>query len=145
MRNRAARKFYCKSAACKRRGLTLLEVILAILILGLSMIALGHLVRLGSQAAVDAKNLSEAQVLCESKMSELSAGLLPLQSSSSASVESAPLWKYTIAVSTSELPGLLLVEVAVQQDPTQFNMPITYSLYRYMLDPDYQPEELSAE
>jgi len=55
------------------------------------------------------------------------------------------MWKYTVVVSTSELPGLLLVEVAVQQDPTQFNAPITYSLYRYMLDPDYQPEEVTVE
>ena len=49
-----------------RRGLSLLEVILAIAILGLSIVALGQLVRLGSQASVDAQNLNQAQVLCES-------------------------------------------------------------------------------
>jgi prepilin-type N-terminal cleavage/methylation domain-containing protein len=145
MRTRTALPLRSKSAVLTRRGLSLLEVILAIAILGLSIVALGQLVRLGSQAAVDAQNLNQAQVLCESKMSEISAGLLPRQSSSLAAIESASDWQYSVVVSTSDLPGLLLVEVAVQQDPSQFTRPMKFSLVRFMVDPDYQPDAEAAE
>lgn len=134
-----------RGTGTNRRGLTLLEVILAIAIFGVAMVALGQLVQLGSQAARDARDLAEAQVLCDTKVSELRAGILPLQSASAAEIETAPRWQYSVTVTAAELPGLLLVEVTVNQDPTQFSRPTQFTLVRYMPDPDYQPELITEE
>ena len=134
-----------RAANDHRSGLTLLEVILAIAILGIAMVALGQLVQLGSQAAGDARDLAEAQVLCDTKVSELRSGILPLQSASAAVIDTAPRWQYSVTVTAAELPGLLLVEVSVNQDPTQFSRPIQFTLVRYMPDPDYQPESIAED
>ncbi len=59
-----------------RAGLSLLEAMFAIAILGLSLAAIGRLVQLGFQAAGRARIQSQAQILCDSKMAEVAAGAL---------------------------------------------------------------------
>lgn len=54
-----------------RGGISLLEVILAIGILGASIAALSSVVMNGAAAATDAKNRSMAQLLCEQQMAQL--------------------------------------------------------------------------
>jgi type II secretion system protein I len=124
-----------------RRGITLLEVILAIVILGLSLVALGQLVRLGANAATKARDLTQAQVLCDTKISEIRAGILPLDNASNSPIDTAPDWNYSAVVTPSEQqPGLLIVVVTVTQTPTQGRTPVSFSLIRFMPDPEYQPE-----
>ena len=47
-----------------RAGLSLLEVILSIAILGLSMVAIGHLFNLGFRSATDVQMRSEGNIIC---------------------------------------------------------------------------------
>ena len=58
------------------RGFSLLEVILALGILVGAMAVLGELARHGLDSARIARDSAMAQLLCESKLSEITAGLI---------------------------------------------------------------------
>lgn len=127
-----------------RHGLSLLEVILAIAILGGALAVIGELVRLGSMSAARAENLSKAQLLADSRMAEVSCGALPLQSVSEAPCEEDADWVYSIDVSETEKIGLLYVEVVVQQDPVLYPRPLSVKLSRWIADPEYIQEIYDA-
>ena len=64
----------------RRNGLSLLEVILAIAILGGSLVVIGQLLRSGVTHALNTRLISEGNILCDAKVAELSAGVLELRS-----------------------------------------------------------------
>ena len=68
--------------ARRRGGFSLLEVILALAILVAALAVLGELVRSGVRNAQMARDLSRAQVLCESKLGEVFAGAIPAEKTS---------------------------------------------------------------
>ena len=57
-----------------RRGLSLLEVVLAIAILGMSLATIGQLIRIGARNAVMARDLATAQMYAESTLADVAAG-----------------------------------------------------------------------
>ena len=125
----------------KQRGLSLLEVVLAIAILGGSMAVLGQLINIGHSAAIDARDLSEAQILCDTKVSEVSAGVIPSTSVSDAELIEAPGWQYTLVVEKhGAIEGLLVVDCTVNQNPSEFSLPVSFRLVRLIPDPAYEAE-----
>ncbi|HRF02320.1 MAG TPA: prepilin-type N-terminal cleavage/methylation domain-containing protein [Pirellulaceae bacterium] len=126
-----------RTSRTPRRGLSLLEVILAIAILGGALAAIGELIRLGTRSALAAHELSLAHLLADTRMAEVAGGALDLESVSTATCEEAPDWVYSVTVQSSQQPGLLQVEVLVQQDPAQFAVPISYRVFRFLPDPEY--------
>ncbi|GIW92305.1 MAG: hypothetical protein KatS3mg110_0346 [Pirellulaceae bacterium] len=129
--------------AGNRDGLSLLEVILAIAILGGAMAAIGVCVRVGTQAALDARELTMAQLLCESKLAEISSGLLPAMAVSETPVEVAPDWLYSVDVQPGLQDGMLLVAVTVQRDPQYSSRPVGVTLFRWLIDPEVVAERSS--
>ena len=125
----------------RRKGLSLIEVILALAILGIALAIIGEILRQGFISASEARWRSEAQLLCDSKMAEVAAGVLPLESSSMTSIEQNPDWEYQIEVTNAEMDGLLRVQVTVQQAAVDTN-PLIFRVTRFMPDPDYDPQEL---
>ena len=124
-----------------RDGLSLLEVVLAIAVLGGAMAAIGQLINIGHSNALDARDLSEAQILCDTKISEVSAGVLPTNTVSGAPITEAPGWQYTLTVAKHDsIDGLLVVDCSVNQDPSEFSLPVSFRLVRLIPDPDYQAE-----
>ena len=121
-----------------RSGLSLLEAMFAIAILGLSLAAIGRLVQLGFQAAGRARIQSQAQMLCDAQMAEVAAGALPLEAVSTAPIEEVLGWLYSIEVQPAEQIGLLVVKVTVQQDA---DAPLGYSIVRFMPDPNFEFNE----
>jgi hypothetical protein len=121
---------------CSRAGLSLLETILAIAILGTSMAILGESVRIGTMAAADAREMTMAQLLCEGKLAELASGLQPLLPTAAAPLEVAPDWQYTVQVERSAQQGLIIVSVTVTRDASQTSRPVTVTLYRWIIDPE---------
>lgn len=121
--------------AASRRGLTLLEVILSIAIFGLAMATMGELVRLGLRAAAGARDLTKAQILCEGKMSELAAGVIPPEPVEQAPFELEPDWTYSVIVGPSGQEGLLMALVTVEQVVEDGQTPVTFTLSRWMVDP----------
>ncbi len=122
-----------------RSGLSLLEVILSIAILGGAMVVIGALVNLGYRSAAQAKIRSDANILVNTKMSEVVAGVLPLESTSAAPIEENPQWKYSVEVEEAQQLGLLLLTVYVEQ--ANAANPIGMSVVRLVPDPDYDPNE----
>ena len=62
----------------RRRGLSLLEVILAIAILGGALATIGQLIRVGARNAAEARDLTMAQLYAESEMNGIAAGWYPM-------------------------------------------------------------------
>lgn len=122
-----------------RRGLSLLEVILAIAILGTAMAVIGQLMNIGYRAAVEARLRTDAGLLCDTKMAELAAGVLEIKAVTEQPITEAQGWNYTIDVQTGLQLGLLVVTVTVNQVTTEAADPISMSIVRFLPDPDYDP------
>jgi type II secretion system protein I len=119
--------------------LSLLEVMLAIAILGGALAVIGELVRIGSRNAEAARDLTTAQLLCESKMAEISAGLIPPQVVTSAPIEELGeqnTWYYSVQVDQVDQQGMLAVWVIVEQSPEIYSRPVSFRLARWMIDPE---------
>ena len=139
MRQINAQRFIRRGNA--RKGLSLLEVILSIAILGGSLVVIGSLVNLGYQHAVNTRLRSDANIICDTTMAEVAAGVLELQTSGNQVVETNPDWIYSVNVGDSDQPGLKVVTVQVSQQTQTTRVPIIVTATRFMVDPDYEPEQ----
>ena len=133
-------------------GFTLLEVILALAVFGVSAVLLSELMNLGVRNARAARDGTQAQLLCETIMTELLTGVRPLQSEPNAqlqddptasSVEKAP-WISDITVEVIDTVdgayNMLALLVTVREnndDPRKQE----FTMARWILDPDTLPEE----
>jgi len=127
------------ASSFSRRGLSLLEVLLAIAILGGAMVVISQFLNLGYRAASSARLRVEAGTLCDTKMAELAAGVLPLSPTSGEVIEENPTWNYTVSVENASQVGLLAVTVTVSQNNVGNQLPMSLSIVRLMPDPDYDP------
>ena len=121
-------------------GFSLLEVILSMAILGGALVVIGALVNIGYRHALSARLRSEANILCDTKMAEVAAGVLDLEPVSGSPIEESPDWNCSVFIEPSGQNGLLLVNVRVTNNQTE-GVPITVDVSRFMPDPDYDPEE----
>jgi type II secretion system protein I len=126
-----------------RSGLSLLEVVFAIAILGTALAAIGQLVQQGMRAGGAARVQSYAQILADAKMAEVASEILPLSSTSGSPIDDAPGWVYSVDVQPAEQIGLLVVRVTVQQSSS--DRPIEFSVVRFMPDPNFEFNDPSAE
>ena len=123
----------------ERGGLSLMEVLLSLAIMGVAMAAIGELTRVGMVSSGNARDLTTAQILCESVMSEITAGILAPQPVTLAPVDDPQHmndWVYTIEVQPVGQDGLLTVAVTVGKNPSVYPQPVTTTLVRWMIDPE---------
>ncbi|MHB1034234.1 MAG: prepilin-type N-terminal cleavage/methylation domain-containing protein [Pirellulales bacterium] len=137
-----------------RRGFSLLEVVLALAILTGAIAVLGELVRLGMHNAHMARDLTRAQLLCESKLAEIAAGITPAEPAQQMPFEttldfdeSTREWLYSIEMEPVDEPGMMCLRVTVYQDLPPEKKPLEFSLTRWIRDPniDLSAEETAAE
>jgi len=133
-----------------RSGLTLLEVMIALAILGTSLAAIGELIRIGADAADRATELTTAQFLCDSKLAEIKSGVLPADSVGPIPFEifeTEEPWEYMVLVDSVDDQGLLLVEVTVSQLREDGRLPARVTLTTWMIDPlmDSEADALESE
>ena len=103
----------CRRSAAKRSGFTLLEVILALAILAGAMAVLGEVNRLALRNAAAARDLARAQLLAESKLAEIQAGItstasvdnMPFDAATENLDSSEPGWKYSISSKATDEDG----------------------------------------
>jgi general secretion pathway protein I len=124
-----------------RTGFSLLEVILALAIFAGAVAVLGELARNGMESTRIVRDLTCAQLICESKLAEIAAGIVPPEPVSPAPVEDLADpnqlgWLYSVEVATTEIDGLLAVRVTVTQDLPEERRPVHCSLVRWMVDPN---------
>ena len=147
MRNSTSMRFLFRCAdrhnnqPSDRAGLSLLEVIVAIAILGGAMVVIADLIYIGSRSAGNVRWTSEAQILCDTKMAELSAGVIPLQSNGMTSISENPVWTYSVDIGATNINGLLSATVTVQPAESTTGAPRQFTLMRWIPDPDYEPEQ----
>ncbi len=89
---------------------------------------------MGVRHAEEARELTRAQLLCESKMEEIAAGVTALESASMVPFETDPEWTYTVEVSPLDQQLLTLVRVTVQELESNRLYPITFTLSRWILN-----------
>ncbi len=129
---------------CHRRAFTLYEVVLAIAILLGAMTVMSKLIATGSRASMRAQLQTHAMLLCQSKLSEVIAGVEPL-----ASVQGAPLdstasgWTWSLDVAPGPRKNLLELHVHVVLPGEGPTPRAQTSLVRWMRDP--QLFEATAE
>lgn len=138
-----------------RGGFSLLEILLALAILGGSLAILSSIAVTGVSSAREARDLSVARLLCQSKLSELlldsmSTGVapqaVPVTPMDSFDSESMSAYSYSVDVQPGQLDGLLVIRVVVVADNPDGGPPIAqYSLVRWMIDPTLGLEEAEAE
>jgi prepilin-type N-terminal cleavage/methylation domain-containing protein len=122
-----------------RRGMTLLEVMLSLLVLVVALAGIAALTSLGRQAGADARDLTMGQLLCEGKMAEIAAGVTSA-GNSQGRFPSDPDWTFSVTSSSAGTPGLLNVRVTVTQDPATYTQPLEFVLVRWVPDPDFAAE-----
>ncbi len=140
----------------RRAGFSLLEVLLATAILLGCLIVLGQLAAVGRDHARSAEDLTTAQLLCQTKLNEVLAGVTPVRTVEQEPLEETPGWVYSIEVDSLGQPGLVSLRVTVSEDVGEVESgseerPATqFTLTRWIRDPDRdadvdsEPEPLEA-
>ena len=123
-----------------RRGLSLLEVILAVAILAGAIAALGEVTRQALESARIARDSTYAELLCESKLSEIVAGIELPDPVDGVPCEEVlepgqPLWLYSIRLEPTAQVGAVAVYVTVYQDVPSQKRSLSCTLVRWMMDP----------
>lgn len=119
----------------RQRGLTLFELLLALAIFLTALAALSQLIASGTRAAAQSRLQTEAIFRCESKLGELVAGAIPIESSSKASFDDDKSWSWTLDVEDTDLSGLQFVEVRVSHTGKSALGNTSFSLRHYVRDP----------
>jgi len=121
-------------------GFSLLEVVLALAILAGAIAMLGEVARSGMQNARIARDLTAAQLLCESTLAEITAGATLPEPVYGVPYETVtdpaePDWLYSIEVEPIDEEGLAAVRVTVTKDLPPEMHPVEFSLVRWIVDP----------
>lgn len=123
-----------------RRGFTLLEVIIALGILGFSMAVLSEVSRLSLVNSREAARETEAAIVAESVLAELESGaaeLVDFSAEWNPTQLDEPAWRYEVRIEQTNAQGMLLARVVVTElDPGE-SEPATFQLVRWFQDQDY--------
>ena len=92
-----------------------METIVATAILLASTLVLVQLISVGREHAWKADEVTKAQLLCQTKLNELLAGIAPLQRADEEVFDDDPDWAYSIEVQPLDVAGLVSVRVTVSE------------------------------
>jgi len=112
---------------------------LALTILAVAAALLAQITKQATDNGLMAQKLSTAQMLCESKISEVLAGAIPLTSTSWTQITDSGRrgsWYYQIQTVTAQRPNMIGVRLSVTDAPeaTTYN-PELFFIVRWMIDP----------
>jgi general secretion pathway protein I len=118
----------------RRPGLSLMEVLVALTIFLMAFVALGRLVTLGSDQALEAQRHIRAADLCQSKLAEVIAGAVALESQTEVPFDEDLTWHWTLDCEKSTYAGLWSVTVLVSRQDAG-RMRVFSKLSEMILDP----------
>ena len=113
---------------------TLIEVILALVILGGALAIFGEVMQLANRNAVDARAETMAQILAGSVMDEILAGSIDASQANRQplEVDDDDRWLYSVTIGTTDYEGVIPIEVEVEQDLEQNLNPVKFRLVRWL-------------
>ena len=146
---RRSASYKALAAPTHRDGFSLLEVILALAILAGAAAVLGEIARNGLESTRIARDLTYAQLMCESKLAEITSGAVGPDPVSSTAVDitegsSRGGWLYSVEVDETDVEGLLSLRVTVTQDMPEDKHPVHCTLVRWLVDPDAVTSDTSS-
>ena len=122
----------------RRKGFSLLEVLLATSILIGSAIVLLELVTIGNRHASSARDLAKSQLICQTKLNEILARISPLEAVRPTAVEEDAKWVYWIELRPIEQSELVALEVNAAYQPSPEKQSAQFTLVRWLRDPRSQ-------
>lgn len=138
----------------KRRGFSLLEILLAMAILGGALAVLSQIVGTGGDAGRSARELAMARLLCQSKLAEVLVSATSVMPSAvpptpipSPDSESDTVFNFAVEVAPASMDGLLTIRVSVEAVNPDGDGPAiaSYSITRWVVDPTLGLEQLEAD
>ncbi|HWL09469.1 MAG TPA: hypothetical protein VNQ76_13760 [Planctomicrobium sp.] len=120
-----------------RRGLSLFEVVLALAIFLGATAAITQVLRTGSHASIRAQLQSQAALFCDRQMNRVLAGIEPMESVPTGSLDGHPDWKWSLNVSDGGVPWLLRLELSVEHTSSNPNAVVKSELVRLVRDPQF--------
>lgn len=125
----------------RRRGFSMLEMLLALAILGGSLGILSQIAITGTDAAIEAEHMVQARMIAQSRLAVLLAGdqipaAVPPTPTEPMDSSSTTPFEYQVDIAAAPLDGMLAIRVTVRALDATGSSPIaTYSITRWMIDP----------
>ena len=128
----------------RRAGMSLVEVLLALAILVLALVAIGRLVDIGTDRGNDARAYTRGTRLAQAKMAETEAGMVSLASETDGEFEGDDrVWKFKVTPEPAGPPNLYTVTVRVTRDFQ--GRPVEVVLAQMIFDPAVTGSAAQAE
>jgi type II secretion system protein I len=122
------------SSASRRPGLSLLEVLGATAIFLMSIVAIGELMNMSTDQAMEVQWRSRATRLCQSKLNDFSSGVEQLNGATSGEFEEEPEWSWQAdVVQESSAADLYRVTITVSRDT--YRGLIEVKMTQFIFDP----------
>ena len=118
-----------------RRGLTLFEVMLALAIFAISLAAIGQMMSSGVRGAVQARLQSQAVLRCQSRLAEVTGGVLPFQNVNKMAFADDPAWLWSLTVTPATQTNLYTLELTVEHPSQDVSGEVSFTLRRMARDP----------
>lgn len=126
----------CAALSPRRRGLSLLEVLVALAIFLFALVGLSQIATISTNRAIELKQRSEASQLAQSKMAEVLGGAVGLTSTSEAPIDEEPDFNWALSVEQhATVPGLWVATVTVSHENANGHK-IETSLSQLIMDPN---------
>jgi type II secretion system protein I len=122
-------------ASGSRSGLTLIEVLLALAIFLMSLVALGQLMNMTSEMALEIDHTNRANQLMQKQMNAVVAGYVPLSGQSDTPFDEDSNWYWSVDAQADSAPSLYHVTVTVSHKTSTGDTDFQKSLYQMVLDP----------
>jgi general secretion pathway protein I len=127
-----------------RTGFSLLEVLVALTIFLFGIIAIGQLITLGSDRALEVQFQAQAVQLCQAKMAEVIAGAVPLSSQADAKFDEDPDWSWSLEAEQDSNSSLLWNVKVTVTHPRPDGSKMEASLSQMVLDPSQRGSATDA-
>jgi len=99
-----------------RPGLSLLEVIVSLAIFLMSMVAIGQIVSIASQRALDVQHRTTALQIAQAKLAEAQAGAIPLENNEDQVVDEDNAYHWSVLAEQGQVEGLWNVTIKVVRE-----------------------------
>jgi len=143
------------------RGITIVEIMLSLVILGSCLAILGELSRSGLNSARAARDMTQAELFCESVLAKVRLGIIKMEPAFDVPVSNSALmtdevldthaadlndtggslWVYSLEITDIDEYGLVEIAVTVRQNLPEEHRPIGCRLVRWLaLEPEEEEE-----